>query len=220
MQESCHTNTSLMPSINVYLVQRSIASHNHTEIMKFSTFLSEFPSEFRLHLEANTFLLDMRPQTPRTPFPYRTTSEHTTEYFHDGQHQVLYAHHSQIHRTTFCPHSHSVSRRPTPTPTSTTVLAHIHAPCRSTRVRVTITGRRKLRDIVRKVLGHTSESHCVVSIKKRGAWRDIGFEVVIENSEHEVEIRILATVEERGERCPRLDWESDSAEAALVDRWT
>jgi hypothetical protein len=194
--------------------------------MEFSTFLSESPSEFRLHLEANAFLLDMRPQTPRTPFPYRTTSEHTTEYFHDGQHQVLFARHSQIHRTTFCPHSHSVSRCPTPTPipTSTTVLAHIHAPCRSTSTRITITGRRKLRDIVRQVLGYTSESHCVVSIKKRGTWRDIGFEVVIENSEHEVEIRIVTTVEERGERRPRLDWGSfereDSVEMALVDRRT
>lgn len=206
MQESCHANTRSMLFTNAYLVQRGFAAQSCRGIMEFSGFPSETSLELILHLEAGTFMPDIRHhQLPRASFPHRTTSEHTAEYFHDAQHQISYTRHSQIHNATFYPRSHRVSSSPIP-PTPTIVVAHIHAPCRSTRARIAIMGRHRLGDIVRQLLGHSPESRCVASIRRRGVWRDINFEVNIGGSEDEVEIKIVSTVEERRERFPRLEW--------------
>ena len=188
-------------------------------IVSSSNLSLRFEDPFMLEVHIPTSLCPLSPPlfSPTAIFPHRSASESTTEHFYNPQHQLSYTFHSQIYRTIQRPHSPAF-----PTAISTTVHAHIETHSRSTRTRtrVTFSGRPRLRDVVRQLLGHGPEARCSVSIRNQGAWQDANLEVRLGGSETEVEIRIVTGVEERRVRGERRWSERDgSRERVFVERW-
>ncbi|KAF1971809.1 hypothetical protein BU23DRAFT_173238 [Bimuria novae-zelandiae CBS 107.79] len=169
---------------------------------------------------ATTFICNMQPQhlstlppSPRPLSPYPSTGEYITDVFHD-QHQVSYTRHCRSYRNAYGPRFPPAPAPPPPSPI--VVRAHIYAPSRSTRTRITISGRPRIRDVVRQLLGHAPESRCMVSIKKRGIWQDVSLEFSIGDAEQEVDIRIVTEHEERRRRWVARD---GRGEHVVMERW-
>lgn len=186
-------------------------------------------SSLCLHLE-DPFILEVHIPTSPCPlnppllsstpiFSYRTAHEFTTEHCYNPPRQLPYSNHSPVYRTPQRPHS---PPPPRPAAVSTVVHAHVDVYARSTRTRarITFSGRPRLRDVVRQLLGHASEARCTVSIKNQGAWQDANLEARIGGWEPEVEIRIVTGAEERRMRGEsRWSERHGSGERMLIERW-